>query len=138
MHNSVSRKSSLLYIFKPNISQRLFTLPRSLPSLSFYTFPLHSPSLSAIMLPRSPPPSISLPHPFRSVTIASTLVLFRTLFEPSPYPPPLITGTLLYRYCFVLHLFCGKWMFIIRGSRITKIFNFFHLFYGYDAGLDFV
>ena len=74
MHNSVSRKSSLLYIFKPNVSQCLFTLPHSLPSLSLYTFPLHSPSLFAIMLPHSPPPSINLPHPFRLVTLAGILV----------------------------------------------------------------
>ena len=65
--------------FKPNVSQRLFTLclftlPRSLPSLSLYTFLLHTPSLSAITLPHSPLPSISLPHPFQSDTVASTLV----------------------------------------------------------------
>ena len=70
---------SLLYIFKPNVSQRLFTLclftlPCFLPSLSLYTFLLHSPSLSAFTLSHSPPPSISLPHPFRSVAVAVTLV----------------------------------------------------------------
>ena len=43
-------------------------------SLSLYTFPLHSPSLSTITLPHSPPPSISLPHPFWSVTVVGTLV----------------------------------------------------------------
>ena len=64
----------MLYIFKPNVSQCQFTLPRYLPSLSLYTFPLHTPSLSAITLPHSPLPSISLPHPFQSVAIASTLV----------------------------------------------------------------
>ena len=100
----------MLYIFQ---NQRLTTpihsFPVHSPSLSAITLPLplHSPSLSTITLPQSPPPSISLPHPFRSIAIAGTLVLCHTLFEPSPYPPPLITGTLLYRFtvlcciCFV-------------------------------------
>ena len=45
------------------------------PSLSAITLPLHSPSLSAITLPQSPPPfSISLPYPFRSDTVAGTLI----------------------------------------------------------------
>ena len=74
MYNSIIRKSSLLYIFKPNVSQHLFTLPRSLPSLSLYTFPLHSPLLSVITLPHSPLPSISLPHPFQSIAVVGTLV----------------------------------------------------------------
>ena len=61
--------------FKPSVSQHLFTLPRSVPSLSHYTLPLHSPSLSAITLPQPPLPfSISLPHPFWSNAVAGTLV----------------------------------------------------------------
>ena len=78
----------MLYIFKPNVSQRLFTLclftlPRSLPSLSLYTFPLHSPSLSMITLPHSPLPSISLHHPFRSVAVTGTLV--SVIFFSNPH-----------------------------------------------------
>ena len=61
---------SLLYIFQ---TQRL-TTPVHSPSLSAITLLLHSPSLSAITLPHSPPPSISLPHPFRSITVAGNLV----------------------------------------------------------------
>ena len=54
------------------------SLPVHSPSLStitpLYTFLLNSPSLSAITLPHSPPPSISLHHPFRSVAVVGTLV----------------------------------------------------------------
>ena len=113
--------------FKPNVSQCLFTLclftlPRSLPSLSRYTLP-HS--LRSRFL--------NLPHPFPSVSL--------TLFDQTPLPVPwslsypfrtlTIPTAVDYRYialpfyCFVLHLFCGKWMIIRGGSRITKIFNFF-------------
>ena len=126
MHNLlVSRKSSFFYIFKPNVSQCLFTLFCSLPSLSLYTFPLNSPSLSAIILPHSPPPSISLHHPFWSVAVAGTLV------STVPFSNLTVPTAIDYRYValpfyyFVLHLFCGKWMIIRGGSRITKIFNFF-------------
>ena len=105
MHNSVSRKSSLLYIFKPNVSQCQFTLPRSLPSLSFYTFPLHSPSLSAIMLPHSPTPSISLPHPFRSVAVAGTMVF------AVPFSNPHRTcRRWLQVCCFAVLLFCAAFI----------------------------
>ena len=111
MHNLVIRKSSLLYIFQ---TQHL-TMPIHSPSLSTITLPLHSPSLSAIMLPQSPPPSISLPHPFRSIAVAGTLVLcrypFRTLTIPAAVDYRYVA---LPFYCFVLYLFCGKWMFI-RG-----------------------
>ena len=115
--------------FKPNVSQRLFTLhysvftlPRSLPSLSHYT--LHRSLWSRFL---------SLPHPFPSFSL--------TRFDQTPLPVlwslPYLFLTLIvpivvdYRYvalsiyCFVLHLFCGKWMIIRGGSRITKIFNFF-------------
>ena len=78
--------------FKPNVSQRLFTLflftlflftlPRSLPSLSLYIFLLHSPSLSVITLPHSHPPSISLPHRFWSVAVAGTLVSAEPFSNP--------------------------------------------------------
>ena len=113
--------------FKPNVSQRLFTLrlftlPRSLPSLSCYTLPRSLPSRF-----------LSLPHPFPSVSL--------TLFDQTPLPVPwslsypfrtlTVPTAVDYRYialpfyCFVLHLFYGKWMIIRGGSRITKIFNFF-------------
>ena len=113
--------------FKPNVSQRLFTLrlftlPRSLPSLSCYTLPRSLPSRF-----------LSLPHPFPSVSL--------TLFDQTPLPVPwsllypfrtlIVPAVVDYRYialpfyCFVLHLFYGKWMIIRGGSRITKIFNFF-------------
>ena len=113
--------------FKPNVSQRLFTLrlftlPRSLPSLSCYTLPRSLPSRF-----------LSLPHPFPSVSL--------TLFDQTPLPVPwsllypfrtlIVPAVVDYRYIalpfyyFVLHLFYGKWMIIRGGSRITKIFNFF-------------
>ena len=66
--------------FKPNVSQHLFTLPRSLPSLSRYTLFC---SLQSHFLTLSHPPSVSLtlfdqsllpvpwslPYPFRTLTI---------------------------------------------------------------------
>ena len=100
----------MLYIFKPNVSQRLFTLclftlPCSLPSLSLYTFLLHSPSLSAITLPHSPPPSISLHHPFRLVAVAGTLV------SAVPFSNPHHTCRhWLQVRCFVVLLFCATFV----------------------------
>ena len=130
MHNSVSRKSSLLYIFKPNVSQRLFTLclftpltlcrhspstlsrytlPRSLRS-RFLTLP-HPPSVSIILFDQSPlPVPQSLPYTFRTLTVPAAID-YRYVALPF--------------YGFVLHLFCGKQMIIKGGSRITKILNFF-------------
>ena len=113
--------------FKPNVLQRLFTLclfalPCSLPSLSSYTLPcsLRShflslsrpfPSVSLTLFDQTPLPiPWSLPYPFRSLTVPAA-VDYRYV-------------ALLFYY-FVLHLFCGKWMIIRGGSRITKIFNFF-------------
>ena len=127
MHNSVIGKSSLLYIFQTQhlttpVHSSPFTLPRSLPSLSRYTLPRSLPSRF-----------LSLPHPFPSVS----LTLFDQMPLPVPWslPYPLRTFTVLaavdYRYvalpfyCFMLHLFCRKWMIIRGGSHITKIFNFF-------------
>ena len=112
--------------FKPNVSQHLFTLclftlPRSLPSLSRYTLPCSLRS-RFLTLPHPPPVSLtpfdqslllvpwSLPYPFRTLTVPIA-VDYRYVALPF--------------YCFVLHLFCGKWMIIRGGSRITKIFNFF-------------
>ena len=119
MHNLVIRKSSLLYIFQ---TQRL-TMPIHSPSLSTITLPLHSPSLSAIMLPQSPPPSISLPHPFRSVAIAGTMVLCRTL--------SLITGTLLCRFTVLCCIcFVGNGCLSEGDLALSKSSIFFICFMG--------
>ena len=134
----------MLYIFKPNVSQRLFTLcpytlPRSLPSLSLYNFPLHSPSLSAITLPHFPPPSISLPHPFRSVAVAGTLV------SAIPFSNPYCTRHRWLKVCCsTVLLFCATFFFVGNGwllegdLTLPKSSIFFHLFNGYDAGSGFV
>ena len=131
MYNSVIRKLSLLYIFQ---TQRLTTpvhsLPVHSPSTLFVALYDHAFSLSPTLHQSPSPFSISrhcrypgaLSYPFRTLTVL-TAVDYRYVA--------------LSFYCFVLHLFCGKLMFIRKGSRITKIFNFFHLFYGYDAGSDF-
>ena len=143
MHNSVIRKSSLLYIFQ---NQRLTTLVHS--------FPVHSPSLSAITLPLHSPATLSLALCNHASSVSPTLHQSPSPFSISrrcrypgalsyPFRTLTVPAAVDYRYialpfyCFVLHLFCGKWMFIRGGSRITKIFNFFHLFYGYNAGSDF-
>ena len=66
--------------FKPNVSQRLFTLPRSMPSLSHYTLhhslrscclslPHPFPSFSLTHFDQTPLPVLwSLPYPFRTLT----------------------------------------------------------------------
>ena len=101
--------------FKPNVSQclftlRLFILPCSLPSL-FLSLPHPFPSVSLTLFDQTPlPVPWSLSYPFRTLTIP-TAVDYRYIALPF--------------YCFVLHLFYGKWMIIRGGSRITKIFNFF-------------
>ena len=113
--------------FKPNVSQclftlRLFTLPHSLRSLSHYTLtcslrsrflslPHPFPSVSLTLFDQTPLPVLwSLPYPFRTLTVPAAID-YRYVALPF--------------YCFVLHLFCGKWMIIKGRSRITKIFNFF-------------
>ena len=112
--------------FKPNVSQRLFTLclftlPRSLPSLSCYTLPC---SLRSRFLTLPHPPSVSLTPFDQSLLLVpwSLPYLFRTLTVPIAVDYRYVA---LPFYYFVLHLFCGKWMIIRGGSHITKIFNFF-------------
>ena len=120
-------KSSLLYIFQTQrltmpVHSSLFTLPCSLPSLSRYT--LHI-SLRSCFL--------SLPHPFPSFSVTCFDQTPLPVLWSLPYPFRTLTvpAAINYRYValsfyyFVLHLFCGKWMIIRGGSRITKIFNFF-------------
>ena len=118
---------SLLYIFQTQrlttpVHSLLFTLPRSLPSLSRYTIhrslgshclslPHAFPSFSLTRFDQTPLPVLwSLPYPFRTLIVPAA-VDYRYVALPF--------------YCFVLHLFCGKWMIIRGGSCITKIFNFF-------------
>ena len=86
-----------------------YTLPCSLQS-HFLTLP-HPSSVSLTLFDQLPlPVSWSLSYPFRTLTVPVT-VDYRYVALPF--------------YCFVLHLFCGKWMIIRGGSCITKIFNFF-------------
>ena len=120
-------KLSLLYIFQTQrlttpVHSLLFTLPRSMPSLSCYTLhrslgsrclslPHAFPSFSLTRFDQMPLPVLwSLPYPFRTLIVPAA-VDYRYVALPF--------------YCFVLHFFCGKWMIIRGGSRITKIFNFF-------------
>ena len=117
----------MLYIFQTqrlttHVHSSLFTLPRSLPSLSCYTLhrslrsrflnlPHPFPSFSLTRFDQTPLPVLwSLPYPFRTLTVPAA-VDYRYVALPF--------------YCFVLHLFYGKWMIIKGGSRITKFFNFF-------------
>ena len=123
--------------FKPNVSQhlftlRLFTLPRSLPSLSCYTLPRSLPSRF-----------LSLPHPFPSVSLTlfdqTPLLVLWSL--PYPFRTLTVPAAVDYRYvalpfyCFVLHLMDDYQ----RGiSHYQNLQFFFHFFYGYDAGSGFV
>ena len=119
----------MLYIFQTQrlttpVHSSLFTLPHSLPSLSHYT--LHR-SLRSRCL--------SLPHPFPSFSLThfdqTPLPVLWSL--PDPFRTLTVPAAVDYRYValpfyyFMLHLFCGKWMIIKGGSRITKIFNFFSI-----------
>ena len=116
--------------------------------MPIHSFPVHSPSLSAITLPLQSPATLSLVFCDHASSVFPTLHQSPSPFLISrrcryPFQTLIVPAAVDYRYvalpfyCFVLHLFCGKWMFIRGGSRITKIFNFFHLFYWYDAGSDF-
>ena len=99
---------------------------------AYSLFAIHSPSLSAITLPHSLRSRfLSLPHPFPSFSLTrfdqmplsvlwSLTYPFRTLTVPAAVDYKYVA---LPFHCFVLHLFCGKWMIIKGGSRITKIFN---------------
>ena len=120
-------KSSLLYIFQTqHLTTPVHSSPVHSPSLSAITLPLHSPSVS--------PPSrfLSLPHPFPSFSLTRFVQTPLPVLWSLPYPFRTLTipAAVDYRYValpfyyFVLHLFCGKWMIIRGGSRITKIFNF--------------
>ena len=126
--------------FKPNILQRLFTLRYSLslalyhhsPAIPSNTLCDHASSVSPTLFHHSPSP-VLIRHRCRYSGLC------RTLFEPSPYPLPLITGTLLCRFtvlcciCFVGNGWLSKGDLALPKSSI-----FFHLFCGYDVGSGFV
>ena len=72
-----------------------------------HSSPVHSPLLSAITLPQSPPPfSISLPHPFRSDAIAAS-----TLVSVVPFSNPHRTRRRwLQVHCSAVLLFCAAFV----------------------------
>ena len=111
-HNACSLFACSLSLALYHLSPSTFscyTLPRSLRS-RFLTL-THPPSVSLTVFDQSSlPVPWSLPYPFRTLTVPAA-VDYRYVALPF--------------YCFVLHLFCGKWIIIRGGSRITKIFNFF-------------
>ena len=88
----------------------IHSLPVHSSSLSTITFPLHSPALSAIgAIPHSPQLSISLTLPIQSLSPSSISCRCRNpgaSIEPLPYPPQLITSTLL--CCWLL--FCSAFV----------------------------
>ena len=131
MHNSVIRKSSLLYIFQ---NQHLTT--------PVHSFPVHSPSLSAITLPLHSLATLSLALCDHASSVSPTLHQSPSPFSIShhcrypsalsvPFSNPHRTRRCwLQVRCSAVLLFCAafvlwKWMIIKGGSRITKFFNFF-------------
>ena len=122
--------------FKPNVSQRMFTLRYSLSLALCHHSPAtlsialcdHASSISPTLFHHSPSP-VSIKRRCRYSG------LYRTLFEPSSYLPLLITGTLLCRFtvlcciCFMGNGWLSKGDLALPNSSI-----FFHLFCGYDVG----
>ena len=126
--------------FKPNVSQRLFTLRYSLSLALCHHSPAtlsialcdHASSVSPTLFHHSPSP-VSIRRRCRYSGLC------RTLFEPSPYPLPLITGTLLCRFTVLCCIcFVGNGWLSEGDLALPKSSIFFHLFCGYDAGLGFV
>ena len=133
-------KLSLLYIFQTQrlttpVHSLLFTLPRSMPSLSCYT--LHR-SLGSRCL--------SLPHAFPSFSLTRFDQMSLPVLWSLPYPfrTLIVPAAVDYRYvalpfyCFVLHFFVGNGWLSEGDLALPKYSIFFHLFCGYDAGLGFV
>ena len=126
--------------FKPNVSQRLFTLCYSL-SLALCH---HSPAIPSIALWDhvalvSPTLFHHSPSPVSIRCRCRYSGLCCTHFEPSLYPLPLITGTLLCRFTVLCCIcFVGNGWLSEGDLALPKYSIFFHLFCGYDAGLGFV
>ena len=88
------------------------------------------------MLPQSPPPSISLPHPFRSITVAGTLLLYQY-----PFWTIIVPATIDYRYvalpfyCFVLckveFIQPSNWLYSVPNLLVIQ-----HLVTPYLGGFD--
>ena len=123
--------------FKPNVSQCLFTL-------HLFTLCDHSPTTLSLALCDhaslvSPTLFYQSPSPFSIKRRCRYSGLCRTLFEPSSYPPPLITGTLLCRFTVLCCIYFVRNGWLSEGDlALPKSSNFFHLFYGYDASSGFV
>ena len=126
--------------FKPNVSQRLFALRYSLSLTLCHHSPAtlsialcdHASSISPTFFHHSPSPVSIRRH-------CRYFGLCRSLFEPLPYPPPLITGTLLCRFTVLCCIcFVGNGWLSEGDLELPKSSIFFHLFCGYDAGLGFV
>ena len=110
MHNSVIRKSSLLYIFQ---TQRL-TMP-------VHSLPVHSPSLSTITLPLHSPATLSLALYDHTSSLSPTLHQSPSPFSIShhcQYPGALsypfrtftVPTAIDYRYVALPLLFCAAFV----------------------------